>query len=246
MADLTRNDIVVRGYKSVCCASSKANTIAGKLFNGMPVSKCEVRQLKLLTAYIEMLRCYQPPLAETLAEGSFTLTGTTGGVRVFINAVDVTNGAVAFDADLTTTAANVAAAITAFDSTPNYTATSAVAVVTVTAVAGSGAGANSFPIESVTTGDMVLTSVVDMAGGVTGVTDDDNCFTVAQASNVFNHIAELCCMKFAPNDTTYVDPLVVTDLPELETADGDTIDATGGGMAANEALNVLIALVPIR
>lgn len=238
MADLTRNDIIVRTQKAACCASGKANTIAGKLFNGQPVSECEIRQLKLLTAYIDMLKCYQPPIAETLATGSFRIAGTAGSITIYINAVDVTDGAVAFNTDLTTTATDIATAITDFDSTPNYTATSSGSVVTVTATAGSGATCNGYEIESSASDDMTIGNVVNMSGGVTEVTDSDNCFTAAQADNVFNHISELCCMKFAPNDATYIDPRVETDLPELTTDTGETIDAQPIGAATTEPIEV--------
>ena len=57
------------------------------------------------------------------AQGSVTLAGSGGAVdMIAVNGVDIMSGSVAFNVDLPTTATDVAANITAFTSTPNYTA----------------------------------------------------------------------------------------------------------------------------
>lgn len=68
------------------------------------------------------------------------------------------------------TAEDIADAITANTSSPNYNATSDGAVVTISAVAGSGAGPNGFVIVTNEAGDVTSTHDAAMAGGVTAVT----------------------------------------------------------------------------
>lgn len=108
--------------------------------------------------------------AEVLASGTITLTGTTGGVAtVTVNGVNIIpQGAVPFNTSLTQTAADLATAINAGLSTPEYVATSAVAVVTIKAMRGTGAGPNTFAVAGTYTGDMGGTYAA-MSGGVTPV-----------------------------------------------------------------------------
>ena len=229
MANLTRADVLIRLRKVICCVSRLAYDMVLGYANGIIPPKCNTRKLQLTTAIVEALRCYEPPIAETLAEGSFTLTGTAGGVTIYINAIDVTNGAIAFDTDLTTTATAVAAAITAFGSTPNYTATSSGAIVTVVADTGSGSSSNDFSIDSVDTGDMALTSVVDMTGGVDEIVDADNCFTLASAKLLFSELEELTGIMFAPAGATYIDPVAMAQQTEdIWDETGDTVDDETG------------------
>lgn len=105
-------------------------------------------------------------VTETLATGTVTLdSGASGSVDgILVDSIEIMSGAENFDSDLSTTAANVAANITANTSTPNYTATSAGAVITIIAIAGTGAGPNGFTVvSSVTT---IGTTDVNMANGV--------------------------------------------------------------------------------
>jgi len=78
--------------------------------------------------------------AEVLSSGTLTLdSGASGSVNtVTVNSVEVLGAAVNFNASLTQTAADVAAQINIWHSSPEYTATSSGAVITIKAVPGTG------------------------------------------------------------------------------------------------------------
>lgn len=102
---------------------------------------------------------------ETVATGTITLAGTVGQIdSVKINGVTVTSAAVPFNATLTQTATDLAANITAYASTPNYSAASAVAVLTVSAAAGTASTPNGYVITVTCSGGMSAT-VTNMTGG---------------------------------------------------------------------------------
>lgn len=103
--------------------------------------------------------------AEVLATGTVTLSGSAGSVDTLtVDGVSIIDGPVAFNTDLATTAALLAAAINAARSVPDYTATSAGAVVTISAPRGMGAGANGKVIAA---GATTLTATVAaLSGGV--------------------------------------------------------------------------------
>ena len=89
--------------------------------------------------------------------------GAAGSVdSITINSVNVMSGAVSFTTDLATTAAAVAANITAHTSTPNYTATSAGNVITITAD-DNGSGQNGYAVVTSTT--TIVATDTDMDGG---------------------------------------------------------------------------------
>src|SRR5690606_10050614 len=93
--------------------------------------------------------------------------GGSGSVdSITVNGVEIMSGAENFDADLATTAAAVAANITAHESSPNYTAEADGAVITITAAV-AGTGPNGFVVTSSAT--TITTSDTNMAGGVAGV-----------------------------------------------------------------------------
>jgi hypothetical protein len=103
---------------------------------------------------------------ETLATGAITLTGATGSIsKVEVNGVVITSGPVAFDTDLTTTAANLANNINAHTSSPNYTATAALAVVTISAVPGTGSNPNTYAVETTTGAGDLAAANASMSGG---------------------------------------------------------------------------------
>jgi len=106
------------------------------------------------------------------ATGSVTLTGGSSGSvnTILVNTVAITSGAVAFATDLATTAANVAANINAFTSTPNYTAVAVGAAITITAST-AGAATNGFPVIVSTTG--ITTTTTNMSGGVDVLIDSE-------------------------------------------------------------------------
>lgn len=103
-------------------------------------------------------------VAEVLASATVTLGAAGGSIAsVTVNGVVITSGAVAFNTDLTTTAAALAANINAFTSTPDYTATASGAIVTIKAKPGTGANPNGYVV-SVSISGMTAT-VTNMAGG---------------------------------------------------------------------------------
>jgi len=92
-----------------------------------------------------------------------TLTGGASGSvdSIEINGVEIMSGVEAFDTNLSTTATAVAANITAFASTPNYTAAAAGAVITITAAA-TGSASNGEVVVAATT---ITTTKTDMTNG---------------------------------------------------------------------------------
>lgn len=102
---------------------------------------------------------------ETVATGTITLAGTAGQIdSVKVNGVTVTSGAVPFNSTLTQTATDLAANITAYASSPNYSAAGALAVVTVSAAAGSASTPNEYVITVTCSGGLSAT-VTNMTGG---------------------------------------------------------------------------------
>ena len=94
--------------------------------------------------------------------GKITLAGSSGSVNsISVNGVVITGGAVAFRTDLATTAADVAANINAFVSSPNYNAYSKGAVVYIKAFPEASPDPNGFAItNSLTT---LTSTIVNMA-----------------------------------------------------------------------------------
>ncbi len=113
------------------------------------------------------------PVSETLAAGNVTITaGTTGSVTsLTVDGVELLNAAVPFNADINTTAADVAASINATTTVPDYTV-SAVGtnVITITALADTGANPNGFVVNATVTGDLAFTKS-NLSGGIDGVAE---------------------------------------------------------------------------
>jgi hypothetical protein len=106
---------------------------------------------------------------EVLATGTVTLnSGSAGSVNTLtVNGVEVMGAAVAFNSTLAQTAADVAAQINRFKSTPDYMATATGPVVTISALPGTGTSPNTFVVASgVTT---ITKTDVNLAGGVASV-----------------------------------------------------------------------------
>jgi hypothetical protein len=103
---------------------------------------------------------------EVQATGSVTLTGGSAGAvnSLTINGVDCLGASVPFNGTLAQTAADVAAQINRYKSSPDYTAIASSNVVTIYAGLGVAAGANGFSIVPVTTGS-ITTSAAAMANG---------------------------------------------------------------------------------
>ena len=117
-----------------------------------------------IRAYIDTNGAVNLEVKETTAAtGTVTLnSGAAGSVDdITVNSVSVMSGAEAFDTDLSTTATNVAANITANTSTPNYTATAENSTITITAVT-KGTATNEYVVSSTTT--TIASTDVDMSG----------------------------------------------------------------------------------
>lgn len=104
---------------------------------------------------------------DTAASGSVDLTsGAAGSVdSITVDGVAIMSGAEAFDTDLSVTATNVAANVTAHSSSPNYTAVAVGASIIITAVT-AGTGPNGFVVASTAT--TITTSDTNLSGGLTG------------------------------------------------------------------------------
>lgn len=108
----------------------------------------------------------------TAATGTVTLTGGAGGSvnSVTVNGVTITSGGVVFTTDLATTATAVAANITAYTSSPNYTAVAVGPVITITA-SDVGQSPNGFVVVANTT--TITTTTTNMAGGLNALEVND-------------------------------------------------------------------------
>ena len=104
--------------------------------------------------------------AETLATGTATLSnGGAGSVDgILVNGVEVMSGAESWVDTLDNLATAVASNITANTSSPDYNASASGAVVTITAIAGTGYAPNRFTVVTSTT--TIVSTDVDMAGGI--------------------------------------------------------------------------------
>jgi 3'-phosphoadenosine 5'-phosphosulfate sulfotransferase len=106
------------------------------------------------------------------ATGSVTLiSGSSGDIDgITIDGEEIMNSAEAFDTNLDTTAQNVASNITAFDSSPNYTATALNNIITITAV-NSGTSFNGLVVS--TTSSSIGFSQENMSGGINESNDTE-------------------------------------------------------------------------
>lgn len=127
--------------------------------------------------------------AEVLAAGSITLTGGASGSvnTVTVDGVNIIpQGAVAFNTSLNQTASDLADAINAGLSSPEYTAVAVGAIVTITAKRGSGVSPNGFVVTATLT--TITASYVNMAGGVAPV--NGLSFGSASAGSIAKNAAE--------------------------------------------------------
>lgn len=108
--------------------------------------------------------------SEVLASGTITLTGGASGSidTVTVNGINIIpSGAVPFNTSLSQTASDLATAINADQSSPEYRASASGAVVTITAMPGTGTGPNTFVVAATLT--TIAASYTNMAGGVANV-----------------------------------------------------------------------------
>lgn len=106
----------------------------------------------------------------TAATGSFTVSAGTANpgdnIRtVTVNSVNLIPTAVAHTGNNSTTATNIATAINAATTSPNYTASASGAVITITS-ATVGVSVNGFVVAATTDGAAGVSSVTNMSGGV--------------------------------------------------------------------------------
>lgn len=132
--------------------------------------------------------------AETLPQWKFTISGGSGSIdSVKVGGVECLSGAVSYTTDLTTTAAAVAANITAFFSIPDYRATSDGAAVIITGPVGSGATLNGLSVVVTATTLTAAYNDTGETGAVftTGVTCVNGCnFQFPAAAGVLSKETE--------------------------------------------------------
>lgn len=107
---------------------------------------------------------------EVRATGTMTLTGGASGSvnTVTVDSINlIPNGAVNFNTSLTQTATDLAAAINAGQSSPEYTAEASGTVVTISAMRGAGTAANGLVVTATLT--TITASYANMSGGVDSV-----------------------------------------------------------------------------
>ncbi len=112
--------------------------------------------------------CENRQLSQTVATGSVRfLTGTSGSVTgITVNGEQIMDigSPVVFTTNLQQLATAVAANINAYNSTPEYTATSSGPIITISAAALTGTGPNTFPVISSVSGNITKVDL-NMAGG---------------------------------------------------------------------------------
>jgi len=144
-----------------------ANAVMEIYTGSQPTSANDAVQGTLLGTFTLSGAAYT---GETRATGSIQLTGGASGSIDSVKVGGLFNligAAIPFHVDLTTTAADLAAAITAYPSTPRFEATSVGDTVTITAPIGMGAEANTLTLTSVAT--TITTADAAFGGGVTAV-----------------------------------------------------------------------------
>jgi len=108
--------------------------------------------------------------SEVLSSGTVTLTGGASGSinTVTVNGINIIpSSAVPFNTSLNQTASDLATAINADQSSPEYRASASGAAVTITAMPGTGTGPNGFVVTATLTA--ITASYANMAGGVANV-----------------------------------------------------------------------------
>lgn len=118
---------------------------------------------------------------------TFAVSSTSSGDVTLNNEVAMSGGSYAGVPWVTSnsaTAEDIADAINAETSSPNYTATFSGPVVTISAAAGSGAGPNGFTVVINEAGDVTSTHDASMSGGVSAVTAVAQVYT-AQITGTF-------------------------------------------------------------
>lgn len=107
-------------------------------------------------------------VAETLATGTVTLSGSAGSVTALtVGGVSVIEAAVPFNGTLNQTAQDLASMINRTQSFPEYTATATGAVVTISAAPGSGVTPNTLTVAGTLT--TMTATYTAMTGGVAAV-----------------------------------------------------------------------------
>lgn len=104
---------------------------------------------------------------EVVASGNITLTGGAAGSvnTVTVNGVNIIpNGAVPFNTSINQTASDLAAAINAQQTSPEYVAAAVGAVITISAMRGTGTTPNGFVVADTLT--TITATTGNMAGGV--------------------------------------------------------------------------------
>jgi hypothetical protein len=135
-------------------------------------SRSTVKRFTVDSSFIPSVLSDRTPVSVS-ATGTVALTGGGSGSvnSVTVNGVTITSGSVAFSVDLATTATAVAANITAYTSTPNYTAVAVGSVITITAVT-SGSTTNGFVVATTLT--TITATTTNMTGGSNALIVDDN------------------------------------------------------------------------
>jgi hypothetical protein len=173
--------------------------------------------------------------------GSVTLTGGASGSvdNITVDGVSIMSGAEAFDTDLATTAANVAANINAF--TVNFTASAVGAVITITSVT-EGTSQNGDVVACTST--TITTTTTNLAGGQVPLESNplnmwmfDFQYDPSAAQNyILAHVAPnlSCTCNDVGGQIFYGDALGTTKLENIPLPAG--MNATGGIVVAHPYL----------
>jgi hypothetical protein len=163
----------------------------------------------------------------TAATGTVTLaTGASGSVDgITVNGVQIMSAVVPYATSLSVTATNVAANITAYTSSPNYSAVAVGPVITITAST-TGSGSNGYLVAAAAT--TITATITDMAGGTNAYTPNaNNCWMfdvmfssvsldndlVAHVAPNENNIASTGAGYIYTGDITAATPLTSVTLP---------------------------------
>ncbi len=209
----TNKDHLVRLHKMSCCIADKASKLADKIKLGLSCEKDKLT-LEVLVAYYDALKCYQTETPSRsvgsfrLAKNSTIITGET--VELYINGVLICS-VVAVNDDLYDLLVSIMDEINNNTSTPeDYTAIfDGVDTITIYSVSTDNI-INGYPVVVLTDTDYLISfDIRNMQEGNDGA--DINCLTQIQVNKIWDHVAKLCGLCFAPYGSQYIDPTLTDE-----------------------------------
>lgn len=231
MSTFNTTDILVRHQLLGQYISNFGDETAIAEFYGKACWEEHLKELKLLVALSRILRNYNAQVNETIGTVTLTLlAGNNGSVTVKLSGL--TLGTAIYNTSLTHTiallAANLNTTCSTLAETLRFTAVANGTTMTISSPVGTGTLYNNLLLTAIFTGittDFITAlsgTITKFSGGITEVTEDDNCLTEIQAQSLWNEISKLTDICFMPIGTSYVNYSDTVPLNIRITEDGDT------------------------